>query len=101
MDDLRRDRKRIKRAIAVAKEKNVIDGKTYYILRDPRGMPGAYHSNDIKYLRQVGIIPKEIKYDKMLEVALAVVTSNEVKFNEYVQVQNKRESLKHASKSSI
>jgi len=93
MDSLRRDRKRILRAISVAKEKNAIDGRTYYILRSPSGAPGAYNSNDVKYLRHVGIIPKEIKYEKMLESALAVVTSNEIKYNYYVQVQSKKEEI--------
>ena len=89
--DRHRDQRRIQRAIAVAKDKNVFDGKTYYVLRDPRGFPAAYNNHDIKYLKRLGIIPKGISYEKLLESCIAVITSTEVTINHYVKIQNKKE----------
>ncbi len=91
MNDMRRDRRRIKRAIQSAQLKNSIDGRKYYILRDLRGFPAAYNRDEIKWLKERNIIDKNDTHLEMSRAALAIVTSNKVEMQQYTAVQAKKE----------
>lgn len=91
MNDLRRDRRRILRAIEEAKIRNSIDNRKYYILRDRRGMPGAYNRSETGWLKQKGIIPKDATHLTLDHYAMAVVTSNKVEVKQYTAIHNKME----------
>ena len=91
INDLKRDRKRISRAIESAKVKNSVDGRKYFVIRDLRGFPAAYNRSEIKWLKAHGIIPKEATHVDMDKVALAIVTNNKVEIKQYTAVQVKKE----------
>ena len=91
MWDMRRDKKRIMRAIASAKLKNSIDGRKYFVIRDVRGFPAAYNRSEILWLKAHDVIPKEAHHVELDKHALAIVTSNKVEMMQYTAVQNKKE----------
>lgn len=90
MWDQSRDTKRILNAIEMAKLKNKADGRKYLVLRDPRGMPGAYNMQDIRWLENQGILPRlnHVERDKH---ALAIVSSDKKTQEQYVAIQTKKE----------
>jgi hypothetical protein len=76
----RRDARNIRRTIKQAKLNNLIDGKTYYIMRDPTGNPHAMRRIDIIAWKKAGIIAKSKTINDVLKTAIAIVDSNGVRF---------------------
>jgi len=85
-----RDQRLIRRSIARARAKNKTDGRTYYIMRDRLGGINELNREQISYFQRSGLFSKE-DYDRRLERAIAIVTSNKVEFNQYQQTQLKKE----------
>jgi hypothetical protein len=79
--------KQIERAIKRANMKNSIDGRTYYILKNVGGGFDEVNSNDLKNLRAKNIryFPRYQDYNTMIKECFAMVTSNEITRNSYVE----------------
>ena len=90
MWDAKRDKKQIKRAILRAKMKNQINGRTYFILKDLRGDFNEVTWAQVQLLKikHIKIFPIYQDYYTMLTQCFAIVTSNEVKLNSYVETIN-------------
>jgi hypothetical protein len=89
--NIRRDKKAIERAIKRARMKNLSDGRTYYILKNVGGGFDEVNSNDLRNLRakKIKYFPRYQDYHTMLTECFAVVTSNNVIRNSYIEtVQN-------------
>ena len=89
--NIKRDKKAINRAIERARIKNSSDGRTYYILKNVFGGFDEVNSNDLRNLRRrrVKYFPRYQDYNVMIRECFAIVTSNEVVRNNYVEtVQN-------------
>jgi len=86
--NIRRDRKAINRAITRARNKNELDGRTYYILKNVAGGFDEVNSNDLRNLRLKGIryFPRYQDYNSMIRECFAIVTSNNTVRNSYLDV---------------
>lgn len=75
---LRMDAKRIKRAIAIAKSRNKVDGRRYWVIRDVRGFPFAYNRSEIKIMKRRGVINQETSHIELDRTALFVIDKDRV-----------------------
>lgn len=87
--NVRRDEKLIKRAIERAKIKNSRNGKTYYILRDVYGGINELNKEELDFFTKKGLFRK-MNYMERLQESIAIITSNPIIYNQYSQIQLKR-----------
>lgn len=85
--NVKRDERMINRAINRARMKNKIDGRTYYVLRNLGGGFDEVNSGELLKLKQrkVKYFPKFRDYNHLISVCFAIVTSNEVTRQSYVE----------------
>jgi hypothetical protein len=88
--NVKRDQRAIERAIYRAILKNGSDGRTYYILKNIAGGFDEVNSNDLKNLRAKNVkwFPRYQDYNTMIRECFAIVTSNEITRNSYVETIN-------------
>ena len=86
---LRRDQKFIRRALRVATVNNEFDKRTYRILRDATGCPGAYHSLEWKWLMRTGQMAKmnHVELDKH---TIAIISTNKETKQQEVEWKKKK-----------
>lgn len=83
--NVKRDKKQIERAIKRAKMKNYSDGRTYYILRNLAGGFDEVNSGELKKIKKIRYFPKYRDYEHMLRLCFAIVTSNNIQRQSYVE----------------
>jgi hypothetical protein len=88
---LKRETRNINRAIYRARIRNKEDGRTYYVLRDARGVYSALNSDEVKLWTSRGVFRK-MNYTELLRTAVDIVTSSEIIRDQYNQQQLKKES---------
>ena len=95
--NVKRDRRQIERAIHRAILKNGSDGRTYYILKNVGGGFDEVNSNELKNLRAKNIryFPRYQDYNTMIQECFAIVTSNEITRNSYVETINNINKKNH------
>lgn len=86
-----RDLRQIDSAIRRAKERNELDHKTYYIIKDSRGAVNALTRGEILRFTRAGLFPK-MNILQLYAVAIDIVTSNPRVAAEYINVQQKLKS---------
>lgn len=89
--NVKRDNKAIRRAMRRAEEKNLLDGRTYYIMRDRFGGINELNSAQLLYFTRKGLFTKD-QYKRRFDHAIAVVTSNKKIREQYHQAQLKKEN---------
>jgi hypothetical protein len=85
--NVKRDKRAIKRAIYRAYLKNQSDGRTYYILRNLGGGFDEVNSEQLKKLKSkdVKYFPRYQDYNTMLKECFAIITSNSIIRNSYIE----------------
>ena len=92
--NVRRDNKAIRRAMNRAREKNLNDGRTYYILRDKLGGINEFNSSDLAYwsIRHRPAIVAKMDFLERLKRSYGIVTCNQNIQKQYDQIQLNKEN---------
>lgn len=87
---IKRETRNLNRAINKAREWNLQDGKTYYILRAGDGQIYAMNRDTIKQFERMKMLPK-MTMIKRLEKSMSIVTSNKGIQEQYTQIKLRME----------
>lgn len=71
--DAKMDKKRVRRAIILARAKTQSDRKHRYVIRDMKGRPLAVTTNGIEHLKKIGRISKSINCLSIYNHAIEIV----------------------------
>jgi hypothetical protein len=83
----KKDLRRVKKVIKLAELQHKIDGKTYYVIRNPWGRPFFTNNDGIKDLKRKGWIDKHLRNIDFYKSCLAIVSSDRHIAREYQVVQ--------------